>query len=80
MPLKSTQKLELPESIEMDIEQSAHDTSYLNNSVVQNLAWSNVTVTVPDRDTKLPKQILSAVSGNVAAGKSHLIFRSKVSI
>jgi hypothetical protein len=80
MSLKSPQKSELPESIEMDIEQSAHDTSYLNNSVVQNLAWSNVTVTVPDRDTKLPKQILSAVSGYVAAGKSNLIFRSKISI
>ena len=70
MSQKSPQKSELPAIIEIDIEQSAHDTSYLNNSVVQNLAWSDVTVTVPDRETKLPKQILSAGSGYVAAGKS----------
>jgi hypothetical protein len=72
MSLNSPQKSELPGTIEIDIEQSAHDTSYLNNGVVQNLAWSNVTATVPDRETKLPKQILSAVNGYVAAGKSHV--------
>jgi len=71
MALKPPQKSEMPAIIEVDIEQCAHDTSYLNNSVVQNLAWSDVTVTVPDRETKLPKQILSAVSGYVVAGKSH---------
>jgi hypothetical protein len=71
MALKPPQKSELPAMIEVDIEQCAHDTSYLNNSVVQSLAWSDVTVTVSDRETKLPKQILSAVSGYVAAGKSH---------
>jgi hypothetical protein len=71
MAPKPPQKSEFPATIEVDIEQCAHDTSYLNNSVVQNLAWSDVTVTVPDRETKLPKQILSAVGGYVAAGKSH---------
>jgi hypothetical protein len=71
MALKPPQKPELPAMIEIDIEQCAQDTSYLNNSVVQSLAWSDVTVTVSDRETKLPKQILSAVSGYVAAGKSH---------
>jgi hypothetical protein len=71
MTLKPPQKSELPAMIELDIEQCAHDTSYLNNTIVQSLAWSDVTVTVSDRETKLPKQILSAVSGYVAAGKSH---------
>ena len=36
----------------------------------RNLVWSDITVTVPDRETKLPKKILSAVSGCVGAGKS----------
>ena len=64
--------------MELDIEWCAHDTSYLSNSVVQNLSWSDIIVTVPDRETKLPKEILSAVSGCVAAGKSLLhVFRSK---
>jgi hypothetical protein len=71
MALKPPQKSELPAIIEVDIEQCAHDTSHLNNSVVQSLAWSDVTVTVPDRETKLAQQILSAVRGYVVAGKSH---------
>jgi len=59
----------------MDVEQYAHDTSYLNNSVVQSLAWRDVTVTVPDKETKNPNQILTTVSGYVAAGEYHdLIF------
>jgi hypothetical protein len=69
-----SQKSELPGTIDIDIEHSAHDTSYLDNCVVQNLAWSDVTVTVPDRETKLPKEILSVVSGYVAAGKSHVSY------
>lgn len=65
-------KLDFPAIVESDIERCAHDTSYLSNNVVQNLAWSDITVTVPDRETKLPKEILSAVSGYVGAGKSRL--------
>jgi hypothetical protein len=68
------QKLDLPAIVDLDIEWCAHDTSYLRNNVVQNLAWGDVTVTVPDRDTKQPKEILSAVSGCVAAGKNRLHF------
>ena len=69
----------MPAVLEVDIEKIAHDTSYLNNSVVQSLAWSNITVTVPDSETKLPKQILSAVSGHVAAGKARPLSRPQIS-
>lgn len=55
----------------VDIEQQSHDTSYLDNRVVKTLAWSDVTVVVPDRETKQQKQILSAVNGHVAAGMMH---------
>jgi hypothetical protein len=65
--------IKLPAVVDLDIERCAHDTSYLRNSVVQNLAWSDVTVTVPDRETKQPKEILSAVSGCVAAVRIALI-------
>ena len=78
MAASPPQKLDLPAIMELDIERCARDTSYLSNSVVQNLSWSDIIVTVPDRETKLPKEILSAVSGCVAAGKSLLhVFRSK---
>lgn len=79
MAVTPPQKLDLPAIVDLDIEQYAHDTSYLRNSVVQNLAWSNVTVTVPDRETKQPKEILTAVSGCVAAGKNlHHFFRYNI--
>lgn len=42
------QKSDLAAIIELDIERCAHDTSYFSNSVVQNLAWNNITVTVSD--------------------------------
>ena len=62
---------------ETDVERQAHDTSYLDNSVVKSLAWSDVNITVRDRETKKPKRILSDVSGYVVAGEisSKLKFR-----
>lgn len=63
-----SQKSELPELAEADIEQYANDTSYLSNSVVKNLAWCDVSVEVTDRETKGPKKILSDVNGYIAAG------------
>jgi hypothetical protein len=64
-------KAELIALGEVDVEQQSRDTSYLDNRVVKTLAWSDVTVVVPDRETKLQRKILSAVSGHVAAGKTH---------
>ena len=61
----------------VDIEQQAHDASYLDNHVVKTLTWRDVTVIVPDRDTKQQKQILSAVNGHVAAGKTNFHFHSR---
>lgn len=55
---------------EVDIEQQSHDASHLDNRVVKNLAWTDVTVVVPDREMRQQKQILSAVNGHVAAGKT----------
>jgi hypothetical protein len=54
---------------DIDVEQRGHDNSYLENQIVQSLSWKNVTVVVPDRETKQPKEILSAINGEVAAGK-----------
>ncbi|KAN0098985.1 P-loop containing nucleoside triphosphate hydrolase protein [Hyaloscypha variabilis] len=54
---------------DIDVEQRGHDNSYLENQIVQSLSWKNVTVVVPDRETKQPKEILSAINGEVAAGE-----------
>lgn len=68
MDLTPPQKFELSELAEADIEQYANNTSYLSNNVVKNLAWSDVSVEVIDRETKEPKQILGDVNGYVTAG------------
>jgi hypothetical protein len=54
---------------EVDVERQGHDNSYLENQIFQCLSWKDVTVVVPDRETKHPKEILSAINGEVAAGK-----------
>ena len=57
-------------SKEADIERQAHDTSYLDNSIVKSLEWRDVSVAVTGRETRRPKRILSDVSGHVAAGET----------
>lgn len=54
-----------------DVEKGAtvRDYAHLTNDTVQNFSWSNVTVTVTDRATKKPLDILSGVSGMVEAGE-----------
>ncbi|EOA89268.1 hypothetical protein ACJQWK_09427 [Exserohilum turcicum] len=54
-----------------DIEKGADatDFAHLTNNVVQNFSWENVTVTVKDRASKQPLDILSNVSGILEAGE-----------
>lgn len=51
-----------------DLEQgSALET--LRNDSIKTLTWRDITVTVKDRRTKLPRLLLDHVSGEVKAGK-----------
>jgi hypothetical protein len=54
-----------------DVEKDAAGANYahLVNDSVQNFSWSNVTVTVKDRATKQPLNILSGINGFVEAGE-----------
>jgi ABC-type multidrug transport system ATPase subunit len=45
------------------------DFAHLTNDIVQTFSWENVTVTVKDRATKQPLDILSNVSGILEAGE-----------
>lgn len=57
------------EKIEVfDIEGQAVAEAHLRNTTIQNITWRGVTVTVKDRETKLPKTILENVEGIVEAG------------
>lgn len=52
-----------------DVEKGvATDYAHLTNTTVHSFSWEDVTVTVKDRKTKQPIEILSGVSGVVEAG------------
>jgi hypothetical protein len=54
-----------------DIEKDAagQDYAHLTNESVHSFSWNNITVTVKDRATKQPLDILSGVNGYVEAGE-----------
>ncbi|KAK3379345.1 P-loop containing nucleoside triphosphate hydrolase protein [Lasiosphaeria ovina] len=53
----------------VDIERRAVAEAHLQNTTVRNISWRGVTVTVKDRETKLPKAIVENVEGIVEAGE-----------
>ena len=54
----------------VDIEKRASDDQhFFSNDSVESFSWSNVAVTVKDRHTKQPLNILSNVNGIVKAGE-----------
>lgn len=53
----------------LDVEKEAGSNyAHLTNTSIHSFSWENVTVTVKDRQTKQPKDILSSVNGIVKAG------------
>ncbi|KAH8724804.1 ATP transporter [Phaeosphaeriaceae sp. PMI808] len=58
-------------NISVDVEKDARgqDYAHLSNETVQSFSWQNVTVTVKDRATKEPLDILSGIDGIVEAGE-----------
>lgn len=53
-----------------DVEKgAAADYAHLENSTVRSFSWRDVTVTVKDRRTKQPLEILAGVDGVVEAGR-----------
>lgn len=59
--------------LSVDIEKQGVVEDHLCNTTVQSISWRDITVTVKDRETKLPKAILSNVSGIVHAGTIPLL-------
>lgn len=55
-------------STDVDIEKRGGIFEQLNNTTVRSFGWQGVTVTVKDRQTKRPKDILQGVNGVVKAG------------
>ena len=59
----------MSESEISDLERGAASEP-LHNSTIKNLSWHNITVTVSDRKTGEPKQLLDDVNGEVKAGET----------
>ncbi|OCK81639.1 putative ABC transporter [Lepidopterella palustris CBS 459.81] len=53
----------------LDIEKNTGDYAHLTNTAIRSFGWEGITVTVKDRETKQPKDILSDVNGIVKAGE-----------
>jgi ABC-type multidrug transport system ATPase subunit len=52
-----------------DIEKCSADYAHLTNETVYSFSWEDVTVTVKDRASKQPLDILAGVNGMVEAGE-----------
>ena len=52
-----------------DIEKGSTGYAHLTNETVHSFSWEDVTVTVKDRASKQPLDILSGVNGMVEAGE-----------
>lgn len=60
-------------SSDTDLEKMAgSEYAHLTNTSVRSFSWENITVTVKDRHTRQPKDILSDVNGFVKAGSCRL--------
>jgi len=60
-------------SSSVDVEkQAAGDEAHLLNTTVRSISWRGVTVTVKDRETGLPKNIVEDMEGIVEAGMCYL--------
>jgi hypothetical protein len=57
--------------LSQDVEKGiiVRDYAHLTNETVKSFSWNNVTVTVNDRATKQPLDILSSINGIVEAGE-----------
>jgi hypothetical protein len=53
----------------VDVEKNNGEYTQLINNTVRNFAWKDITISVKDRSTKQPKNILNDVNGFVQAGE-----------
>jgi hypothetical protein len=61
----STRHVNAPKDLEKGHELSRH----LTNNALTSFSWSNISVTVEDRKTKEPLQILTSSHGSIQAGE-----------
>jgi ABC-type multidrug transport system ATPase subunit len=55
-------------NLSLDIESQSTHESYVPRDLIQSLSWSNISLTVEDRSTKQPKDLVADVCGCIEAG------------
>lgn len=55
--------------VALDVEKNGGDYAHLTNTSIKSFGWEGISVTVKDRQTKQPKDILSSVNGMIKAGE-----------
>jgi hypothetical protein len=51
-----------------DLERNESGQFFLRNQTVQEFSWKALTVTIKDRETKGPRNLIDGISGNVQQG------------
>jgi hypothetical protein len=68
--IKDTSGQEVKNPSGVDLEAGTVADTHLLNTTVKTISWKDVTVTVKDRETKEPRNIVDKVEGIVEAGSS----------
>lgn len=55
-----------------DIEGNKSEQAFFLNDTISSFSWQQLTVTVKDRHTKQPKDLISNINGSVEQGLSEL--------
>jgi hypothetical protein len=60
--------------LSLDMESQSNHEFYVHKDLIQSLSWSNISLTVEDRSTKQPKDLVADVCGCIEAGKCSATF------
>lgn len=61
-------------NLTLDIESQSTHESHVPKDLIQSLSWSNISLTVQDRSTKQPKDLVADVCGCIETGKCSTAF------
>jgi ABC-type multidrug transport system ATPase subunit len=63
-------------NLSLDMESQSNHEFYVHKDLIQSLSWSNISLTIEDRSTKQPKDLVADVCGCIEAGKCSATFLS----
>jgi hypothetical protein len=61
-------------NLSLDMESQSNHEFHVHKDLIQSLSWSNISLTIEDRSTKQPKDLVANVCGRIEAGKCSATF------